>query len=64
MVNLYGGAFICAGHNYHPFDRVTLDILENSGKFNRQGYFNIFNYEHYNELQESFPYAVDYYESN
>ena len=64
MGNLYGGAFICAGHNYNPFDKVMLNLLEKDGAFLREGYLSIANYDHYNELQESFPFAVDYYESN
>ena len=64
MGNLYGGAFICAGHNYHPFDKVMLELLEKDGKFNEQGYFSVANWNHFDELQESFPFAVDYYESN
>ena len=64
MGNLYGAAFICAGHNYNPFDRVMLELLEKDGKFNRQGYFSVANFDHYDKLQESFPFAVDYYESN
>ena len=64
MGNLYGAAFICAGHNYNPFDRVMLELLEKDGKFNRQGYFSVANFDHYDKLQESFPFAVDYYERN
>jgi len=60
--NLHGGAFICAGHNYHPFDRVMLELLEKDGKFNREGYLSIAHHDHHNKLQESFPFAVDYYD--
>ena len=57
-----GGAFICAGHNYHPFDRVMLELLEKDGKFNREGYLSVANFDHHDKLQESFPFAVDYYD--
>ena len=64
MYNLFGEGFIAAGHNYNPFDKVTLQMLHNQGRIDLDpNNFNINNFSHYDDLQETFPFAVDYYDN-
>lgn len=61
----YGGvAFIAAGHGYNPFSEVTLKLLDSRGQLDRNSYINITDHKQFDELQETFPFAVDYYEQD
>ena len=63
-VNGYNGIiYIMAGHNWNPFNPVTVRLLEQKGKVNTDAYIELSDYRKYDKLIESFPYAVDYYES-
>ena len=63
-INGYNGIiYIMAGHNWNPFNPVTVKVLESQNRLKTDAYIELSDYRQYDELIESFPYAVDYYES-
>ena len=63
-INGYNGIiYIMAGHNWNPFNPVTVKVLESQNRLRTDAYIELSDYRQYDELIESFPYAVDYYES-
>jgi tryptophan halogenase len=60
----YGGeTFIMAGHGYNPFNPVTIRLLETENVIDKRSYISLDNYNHYDELVNTFPYAYEYYAS-
>ena len=63
-INAYNGViYIMAGHNWNPFNHATLRLLESQNRIDFDKYIELSDYNQYEELIESFPYAVDYYEN-
>lgn len=62
--NNYGGeTFIAAGHGWNPFNAITLRLLETENIIDKLSYIDIGNYNCYDKLINTFPYAHEYYES-